>query len=539
MINNCWVRFQLAAQRHGEICSYRLALLGVLLVGALIGTGFPVFGQSLIPNAITAKPVEAAAHRHATIITITGPIDRISWVSVRRRIAAAGKLKSSLLIFKINSWSGQLEPALKIAKLIRQSDLATVAWIDHGAVGPAAIIAAACRQVVMSRRSTWGDGEGFALTGPDADKVAADPMADVLSPALKSLQADATYHPILILAGMIDSKINIDQVHNKLTGITRYVSPEERRKLMSIETAPAGNSTVHPWVYVRRPKQSGTLLTLDAREAVRMGAAAAVVESPDDLPAMLNITGSRIPTLGLDFMERTSRFFSQFDVRFVLIVIMLVCGYLEFSHPGLLIPAMIGLIALGLFLGGPMLTGFANWWEVGIIFLGIVIIAFDFIHFGGLGLLALPGLILVITGLIATFVPTGGVSAVGTEKALQTGLGVVTLGIITAGLIIALLVRFLHITPGFRRLQLQPVAASVPASAPEGLFVGAVGRSISELRPAGQARFDNRVTSVVSRGDFIAAELPVQIVEIRENQVIVQRMSDDAEFSVDSTVNRT
>ncbi len=490
-------------------------------------------GQSLIPGAVAAKPLESSAHGHAAFITITGPIDRISWVSVQRRVAAARKLRSSLLIFKINSRGGQLGPALKIANLIRHANVPAVAWIDSAAIGPAALIAAACRQVIVSPDSAWGDGQNYALTGAAAAKIADDPLADVASAALKSLQSDQAFHPPLILAAMMDRDIKIDEVRNKQTGVTRFVQPKKRAVLVNVRVAAPGNTFVHPWVFIRRIKHSGALLTLGGREAVQMGVAASMVETPEGLPALLNITEPKIPILRLDFLEKASRFFSSFEVRFFLFVIMLVCGYLEFSHPGLMIPALAGLAALALFLGGPMLTGLANWWEVGIIFLGIVIIAFDFIHFGGLGLLAIPGFILAVTGMIASFVPMG-VSAVGAEKAFQTGLGVVTLGMITAGVIIGVLIKYLHITPGFRRLQLKPIMAApvggiTSESSTDPLFVGGVGRAVSELRPAGKARFDAQLITVVSRGEYIAPGLPVQIVEIQENQIIVQKIADDNE----------
>ncbi|MGC9259471.1 MAG: NfeD family protein [Phycisphaerae bacterium] len=440
-----------------------------------------------------------------------------------------------MLIFKINSRGGQLHPALRIAALIRHANLPTVAWVDRAAIGPAVVIAAACKKVIVSRDCAWGDGQNFALSGADAATVAANPMAKLPSPALKSLQEDQAFHPILILAAMLDRAVKIDEVRNKLSGAARFVTPRQRAALMNIRTAAALRESVHPWVYVKRFKKAGALLTLGARDAVHTGAAAAVVEDSESIPALLNIVGGRLPVLRLDFLEKASRFFSDFEVRFFLFVMMLVCGYLEFSHPGLLLPALLGLLALGLFLGGPMLTGLANWWEVGIIFLGIVIIAFDFVHFGGLGLLAIPGFILAIIGMIASFVPMG-VSAMGAEQAFQTGLGVVTLGLITAGLIIVVLVKYLHITPGFRRLQLKPELAAARGGtgygeAAERLFVGAVGRAVSELRPAGKARFDTQLLTVVSRGDFIAPGVPVQIVEIRENQVIVQKLADDAEPS--------
>ncbi len=516
-------------------CSARGRLWSSLLCVAAVFVVlcFPmiVCGQSIISGNRSGRPIEPAAHRHAAIITINGPVDRITWISVQRRIAAALKLESSLLIFKINARGGQLNPALKIAALIRQTSVPTVAWVNRAAIGPAALIAAACRDVVVSGDSAWGDGQSFALSGTAAAKVAVDPTTPLAAPALKSLQADKALHPILILAGMMDRKLVIDEVRNKITGKTRYVGPETRTDLMRITEVVPGHAPVHPWLYVRRAKRAGSLLTLGGREAVRMGVAAAVIDDPDNLPAVLNITAAKIPVLRLDFLEKASRFCSSFQVRFFLFVIMLICGYLEFSHPGLLIPALIGLAALALFLGGPMLTGLANWWEVGIIFLGIVIIAFDFIHFGGLGLLAIPGFILAIIGMIASFVPMG-VSALSAEVAFQTGLGVITLGMITAGLIIALLIKYLHITPGFRRLQLKPVLAAGAGrtnhdASADLLFIGAVGRAVSELRPSGKARFDNQLVTVVSRNEFIAPGLPVEIVEIRENQIIVQKISDD------------
>ncbi|MGC8541193.1 MAG: NfeD family protein [Phycisphaerae bacterium] len=509
----------------------RRSALYAMVLGLILCLPIMVRGQSVLSHAVAAKPLETVQHRHAAIITITGSIDRITWVSVQRRIATALKHKSSILIFQINSRAGQLREALKIAALIRHSHVATVAWVNRAALGPAAIIAAACTKVVMSGNAAWGDGQSFALRGADAAKIAADPMAKVSSPALASLQKDHANHPELILAGMMDRKIQIDEIVNKMTGETQFFPPEVRAKLMRLTAAVPGRAAIHPWVYVKRVKHAGTLLTLGAREAVQMGAASAVIHEPESLPAMLNITAPKIPVLRMDFLEKASRFCSRFQVRFFLLIIMLVCGYMEFSHPGLLIPGVIGLVALALFLGGPMLTGLANWWEVGIIFLGIVIIALDFIHFGGLGLLAIPGFILAIIGMIASFVPMGA-SAVGAEKAFQTGLGVVTLAIVAAGVVIALLIKFLDITPGFRRLQLRPVSPSLrhdtsPGTLGDLLFVGAVGRAVSELRPSGKARFDNHLVTVVSRNEFIAPELPVEIVEIRENQIIVQKISDD------------
>ncbi|MEE8103939.1 MAG: NfeD family protein [Planctomycetota bacterium] len=55
---------------------------------------------------------------------------------------------------------------------------------------------------------------------------------------------------------------------------------------------------------------------------------------------------------------------------------------------------------------------------------------------------------------------------------------------------------------------------------------GAVGRSLSALRPSGSARFGEDVVSVVSGGEMIPRGTRVQVVEISGNRVVVSAAPD-------------
>jgi membrane-bound serine protease (ClpP class) len=145
-------------------------------------------------------------------------------------------------------------------------------------------------------------------------------------------------------------------------------------------------------------------------------------------------------------------------------------------------------------------------------------------------------------GLIASFVPQepgGGFMPTmpQTWAALQNGMGVVVFGSLLALVAFFLLSKYLYMTPGFRRLQLAPagakgVVASVGASqsirdaadrpADEAVFIGAIGKAATDLRPAGKARFDDHLVDVVSHGAFVARETEVEVMQVTGSKVVVR-----------------
>ncbi|NNM84745.1 MAG: hypothetical protein HKL96_03175 [Phycisphaerales bacterium] len=505
----------------------RLLTLLIVLAFSLCAWAAPAgFGQPM--GAIT--PIEAHAHDVSAIITLHGPIDAITYSSVQRRLKEAQRRNCSIVVFDINSAGGLPGSALRLAKLIASSPLVTVGYIHSAALGTAILPALACRRLVFAPRGILGDGQDIAsehVTGELSLPAASKKLGLVLQ-TLAALCRRNGYDRAAAFA-MVDASLTLDLVRNRLTQEQRLVEPVVRRQLVLATTAHGGSHAYHPWVFVKRVKAPGSLLTLSAKQARRLKFSAATAQSHDDLLALLNMVGPKIFVMRLNFLERFARWLAEPAVRFFLFLILVVCGYIEFAHPGLIFPGLAALLAMALLVGAPYLTGLANWWEILLILAGAAIIVVDIVVYGGIGHLAIPGFILIVVGIVASFIPGGPAGGIGfsaaTAGSLQTGVAVVVLGTFGGVAILLLLGRFISLTPGLKRVALRPgpaAAISMASVLPETLFVGAIGRATSDLRPAGKAEFDRYPVDVITSGEFIEEGATVVVAELHENQVLVK-----------------
>jgi membrane-bound serine protease (ClpP class) len=239
-------------------------------------------------------------------------------------------------------------------------------------------------------------------------------------------------------------------------------------------------------------------------------------------------------TLEMDFWEKTARFLALPWVRFFLLVGALTFGWAELSHPGISIPGVLAVVCLALLLGGPYMTGLATTWEIIAIVVGLVIVLADLFVVGSLGMLAVPGFIVMGVGLVASFIPTGvggGLQFGDGLRALRNGLMVVIGGTGVSLVCFALLAKYLRMVPAFRQLQLAPAggaAAAVPVrdvadrAVSDAVFVGALGVAHTQLRPAGKARFGEFLVDVVSFGSFIPVGTEIEVIGISGTRVTVR-----------------
>ena len=76
------------------------------------------------------------------------------------------------------------------------------------------------------------------------------------------------------------------------------------------------------------------------------------------------------------------------------------------------------------------------------------------------------------------------------------------------------------------RLSLKSGIDSRVQNQTDGLSVGMQGLAVSRLNPIGNARFNDRLMEVSSRGAFIEAESPIEIVNIEGNKITVQKIQE-------------
>jgi len=510
----------------------------------------PALPAAPAPAAGAAQPLLPPQDK-AAIIRLNAEVDDIMLESLQRRIDIARKAGCTLIVYEMDTYGGLLTSALaidKITKKLPSEHMHVVAWVHDKAYSAGAFISVACEQIVMSHEAALGDCAPIQINSiiGGVEPMPAAERAKAVSPIIEDLDesAEQNHYNKSLLRAMVIPEIEIHKVHNNDTGEIRYVDTPEKDKLLAEEVVAPGGAKHRPWQFDETVDTAAQLLTVSDTTALQMGLSKATVDNEQDLRAALNIRGD-IMVLDFDWAELATAFLTQFWVRGMLFVGMLVFAWIEFSHPGATLPGIAAILCLVLLVGAPFLTGLAQAWEIVLIVLGLGIIVTDLFVFGGIGLLAVPGFILMAIGLIFSFVPAepgGGFipTMPQTWAALQTGLGVVTFGSLTSLVAFFLLSKYLYITPGFRRLQLAPASARPPVEsglrdaadrpAHEAVFVGALGKAATDLRPAGKVRFDEHLLDVVSNGAFIARGSEVEVVSISGNKIIVrprQQMAND------------
>jgi len=493
-----------------------------------------------IPPAAIEPGALQPVHEKAAIIRLSGDVNNMMKRSLERRIDTARKAGCTLIIFEMDTYGGYVQSALEISHIVKRlpdENILTVAWVNDKAYSAGSMISVACQQIVMNSSGTIGDCAPILGNGAS---MAPEERAKATSPVLAEFQDSAKkngYDPTL-LSAMVVSTIEIHEVHNAATGETRFVDTPAKDKLLAEEIPAPGGAKERPWKFVQTVDSATQLLTITAPTALRMGISKATINDEAALRTALNVRGDLIR---LDFSwgevaaNEIAEWLQQWWVRFMLFVAMMVLAVVEFTHPGASVPGICAVLCLALLVGAPFITGLAQAWEIVLILLGVAIIAADLYFFGGIGLLAIPGFILMALGLVASFIPMEPgrffPTLPGTAGALWNGLAVVVFGSLSAIAVFALLSRYLYMTPGFNRLQLAPAGAAAPAPlikdaadqpANEAVFVGAMGRATTDLRPAGKVRFDQHLVDVVSFGSFIAQGTEVEVISVEGYRIVVK-----------------
>lgn len=486
------------------------------------------FASAYAQDADAGKPLLAPQEK-AAIIRMDGDVDDVMLRSLKRRVFEAEKEGCTLIVLEIDTYGGSLKSALDICHYIKSMKTPSVAWVHEKAISAGAIIAVACNQIVISEHSLMGAAAPISGEGTDLSPDVKAKAIGVLFPELDDSAKRAGIDPILLHA-MVLREIEIYELRNVNTGEKKFVDGTAKAKALEETIKTPDGQEIRPWRVVEPPADDkNSLLTIDGSRTVEMGIAKRIVNTEQELIATLNIR-SALVRMDFSWSEEFTRWLVQWPVRMALFVLMLVLGYVELTHPGISIAGIGALICLVLLVGAPWLSGLAQVWEIILIVAGLAIIIADLLH-GGMGMLAIPGFILLAVGLVASFVPSSGGFGWGPSvtSGLMQGLSVLIFGSALSLVLMFLLAHYLDMTPGLRHLRLEPAAAQVnlpladaaEKAATDAVFVGALGTAITDLRPAGKAKFGEHIMDVVTDGGFITRGTQVKVSEANAMKIVV------------------
>lgn len=484
-------------------------------------------------------PAKTPRHLKAAIIPCRGAIDPALFYSIKRRTGIALAEGAEYLIYTIGTYGGRVDAADDIAKYLIQ-DVAsrghTVAYVATEAISAGALVSVSCRDVIMQENTTIGDAApitmGEKLEGVEREK------AESFIRAIFQRAAEANGYPELLLKAMVTVRIEVYRARNLQTGQYEFF---ERADLPT-------DANEYDVKGIQKINGDDELLTLTASQAHEYGLARAVVRDVNEAMAFLadrdevRFIGPPI-VLEPNWSEYMVSWLNSPAVMGILVMLALLGVYMEFSAPGFGLPGIVAIVCFALILGSKYLIGMANWVEIAILFIGVVLLLIEFFVLPGFGVAGVLGIALILAGLFGMLIrnapseiPWPHTSA--DWSSLSSGVLSLMLGFFGFLVLAWILSRYL---PRLSFLSGLILAPSIPGrgagsqismtTPPENAgslpTVKDSGTTVTRLRPAGKARFGEAIVDVVADGEFLDKNTKVTIIAIQGGRVVVRRADSE------------
>jgi membrane-bound serine protease (ClpP class) len=428
----------------------------------------------------------AAAPRVVMVAPIEGMVDLGMGPFVERVLDEAQELGAAAVILDINTFGGRVDAAVAIRDDLLASSVPTVAFINPRAISAGALIALAANQIAVSTGATIGAATPVMLGQPGQPALPTDEKS--VSYVRKEFRAtaDARGRPGLIAEAMVDSDVEVAGLVDK-----------------------------------------GKLLTLTTDEALTHAVADL---RADDLPALLRQLGwegAELRQLSMNWAEKLVRWLTHPVLASLLMTLGVLGLVVELRTPGFGVPGLVGFASLAIFFWGHALVELVGWEQIALVIAGLLLLALEVFVIPGFGIAGVAGLVALAAGL-TTSLTGAGASLNGALHAL----GRVALSALFASIASLLILPFLSRLPAGRKLVLGAAIAETPATAGGGRelgrrsLLGAVGTSLSALRPAGIASVNGERVDVVSQGEFVAEGERIEVIRDEGHRVVVRRAAE-------------
>ncbi len=480
----------------------------------------------------------------AVVVEADGEVDNFMRDSIKSRINTARSLGAEVIILKLDTYGGLVTAGLEISQFIKQQDdLYILCYVDDKAISAGAMIALACDAIAMEPASKIGDAGVIAIGASGGmESMDATNRAKIESPVVLDFVDSAErngYSPVMAEAFVRVGQV-VHFIEHKETGERQFVDAQDYDRLVQGGTFGTQEAMWQPVAGVPNPlDDENSLLTMSELTAERIGLSIGTFATAEALAAERGWTV--VTTLRPSAGEKLVGFLSNYAVRGALIMVLFLGIYMSLSHPGTGLPEVVSAICLAVLFGVPMLTGFAQWYEVVLVLIGVLLLAVELFLIPGFGVAGITGLIAILTGLALTFVPPLAVPGLpigfGVDWSnLGYGLLTVVAGLCCSVLLWFWLGSYLPRLPYASRLVLKdedPSTEEALQSAARDIawpIPGMVGTAVSDLRPGGTAKFaiaevdpdDTANADVVSDRGFIPAGTRLAVVEVHGNRVVVR-----------------
>ena len=490
----------------------------------------PKFERPALPEKVT----------EAFIIPIHGVITNTTFKAVKRKVIRCKTAGAQLIVFDMNTPGGMSNAMQAIVEEILDElpRVTTVAYVNRKAWSAGAIISLACHEIAMAPRSIIGDAMPI-LISPQGQPIpmAKDLRAKVESAAIEEVRllVEARDHSQALCGGMVTSKIEVWLVRNTRTRELKVVDADKWEGKVS--GAPGGGVAALlatdevEWEYVRMIAGRDRIVTLTTKRALRAGLVRYVFEDMDALKKHYKIVGELV-ALEDNWSEDVVAFLTSQAMMAFLIFVGILCAYVEINTPGFGIPGAIAIVCFAIVFGSQYLAGMAQWWEIALFFVGVVLLVVEVLVLPGFGVAGIAGILCCIVALLAMLVGNAPTEfpwpdTTGAWRTFTTGTLWLMAAFVAAAMVGVVLGRYLHRVPLAGRLVLAVPGAPDTAPTSEAAPIrhvrpGQVGKVTQTCRPVGKVEIDGEFLDAIAEGAFAEAGSEVVVLRVEGNRVVIE-----------------
>ncbi len=481
--------------------------------------GLVILGLGILLAALDQSATSQESGDLVVVASVTGTIDLGLAPYLERVLKDAADDGAEAVLVEIDTPGGRLDAVLQMRDALLGSSVPTIAFVDRTAFSAGALVAIASEQIYMTPGAAMGAATPVdGVTGEEASEKTVSAVRSTFAST-----AEARGRDPLIAEAMVDPAVVIDGLDG--------------------------------------PDQ---LLTLTATQALDVGYAEGIVDTREELLTTVGLGDAEVREVSMTFIESAVRFLTDPIIASLLMLggLLLIVG--SFFSEGFGPLTLVGVALLGVFFFGHMLAGLAGWEGVLLVVLGLALIAVELLVIPGFGIPGILGLIALAAGIFLSLADRD----VRTPE--RTNDAILATVVILAGLLIGTIAMFAllpktrvmsrlvladslsgsRIEPAAEKMQTSdrgwlgwfgggsmPASRShIPEPVPEPdaapppilvsrplLPVGHVGVALSDLRPAGTARFNDERFDVVTNGEYVAAGAAIEVVRDDEYRIVVRR----------------
>ncbi|GLY10005.1 hypothetical protein Bbad01_12210 [Bacillus badius] len=428
-------------------------IFGMLLL--LMGLGFPVFSQ--------------AEEQPVYVVPVHHEVEKGLYAFMERSFEEAAENGAQLIVLDIHTPGGAVDAAGEIGKLLDETDIRTVAFINDRALSAGAFISLHTDAIYMVPNGQIGAAAIIDQQGNMADKKAQSYWRSAMKSAAQTNGLDPKY-----AIAMADPEVNLPEYG-------------------------AGK---------------GELLTFSAKEALETGYSKATVRELKQVLQHEKAGEAQVIEVEESWAEKVARFVTNPIVVPILLSLASLGLVLELYSPGFGLPGSVGLASLLLFFYGHLVAGLAGYESVLLFIIGAVLVVAE---------LFLPGGIAGILGFSAL---AGSILLAG-DNVKWMGVSLVIAMAISITAMILMVKVFGKKMKFFKKMILNDATnteSGYVSNVNRSELLGKTGITKTPFRPSGTMMMEKERIDAVSEGGFIAPGKEVVVVKVEGARIVVREI---------------